>query len=202
MFERSLALVWFEKTQMFRSRRLLLLSVAAIGGMFSASRVEADPRDGVPAHEVKAEFIERFTRFIDWPESAFASVHAPFVVCTWGPGPLSTQLERAVQRGRIKGRMVRVLRVDAIDKLAPCHLLYLATAERSLVRSIGTYAYGKPLLSVGDQPNLAEAGVLINLVVDDDGFVRFEINRDVAKASGLKISAKLMRLARLVGGRP
>jgi hypothetical protein len=159
------------------------------------------PTGDVPAYEVEAEFIERFTRFIDWPASALGAPSSPFVVCTWGNGPLATQLERTMSSRRIKDRTVRVVRVGSVDKLSSCHLLYLAVANREVVRSVGVYGYGKPLLSIGDQPGMAQAGLLINLVIDDEGYVRFEINRDVAEASGLKISAKLMRLARLVGGK-
>lgn len=191
-----------EEKPMPQPARVLVPLVAALLGVVPPSSGRAAPADGIPAHEVEAEFIERFTRFIDWPDAAFASAGSPFVVCTWGSGPLASQLERALARRRIKQRPVRSVRITELEALAPCHVLYLALGNRDLVRTISTRAYGKPLLSVGDQPGLAEAGLLINLIVDEGGFVRFEINRDVAKASGLKISAKLMRLARLVGGRP
>ena len=157
------------------------------------------PPTAAPAYEVKAEFIERFTRFVEWPDSAFVSPSSPFVVCVWGSGALATQLERVVAGRRIKARPVRVLHVGAVDRLTPCHILYVAAVDRDVLRTIAASTRGKSVLSVGDQPGFALDGLLINLVLDDDGFVRFEINRDVAKASGLKISAKLMRLARLVG---
>lgn len=162
----------------------------------------APPASAVPAFEVKAEFIERFTRFIDWPDSAFASASSPFVVCVWGSGALATQLEQVVAHRRIKSRPVRVLHVASSDRLAPCQILYVAAVERDVLRGITAKTRGRSILSVGDQPGFAQEGLLINLVVDGDGFVRFEINRDVARASGLKISAKLMRLARLVGAPP
>lgn len=187
---------------MLRPPRVIAQLVAAFMVLLRPHGAGASqPADEVPVYDVEAEFIERFTRFVDWPDSVFASRSSPFVACTWGLGPLSTKLEQALTRRQIKLRPVRVLRVDTIGKLAPCHILYLATADREVVRSVSAYAYGKPLLSVGDQPGMAQAGLLMNLVVDDEGFVRFEINRDVARASGLKISAKLMRLARLVGER-
>jgi hypothetical protein len=157
------------------------------------------PSHAVPAHEVKAEFIERFTHFVEWPDSAFVSPSSPFVVCVWGTGALATHLERVVTDRRIKGRPVRVLHVGSGDNLSLCHILYVAAVDRDVVRGITASTRGKSILSIGDQPGFALEGLLINLVVDDDGFVRFEINRDVARASGLKISAKLMRLARLVG---
>lgn len=157
------------------------------------------PTDPVPAYAVKAEFIERFTRFVDWPEAVFASPSSAFVVCVWGSGALATQLERVVATRRIKGRPARVLHVGPGDRLTPCHILYVAAVDREVVRGITASTRGKSILSVGDQPGFAQEGLLINLILDDEGFVRFEINQEVARASGLKISAKLMRLARLVG---
>jgi hypothetical protein len=154
-----------------------------------------------PEHEVKAEFIERFTRFIDWPDSAFASPSAPFVVCAWGQSPLASQLEQVLSRGRLKGRPVRLLQVESRDRLSPCHILYVATRDRAAIRGIVASTRGKPLLSVGDQPGFAEEGLLINLFLDAEGFVRFEINLEATRLSGLKVSAKLIRLARLVGAR-
>ncbi len=150
---------------------------------------------------MKAEFIERFTRFIDWPASAFTSPSAPFVVCAWGGGPLTSQLEQVVGRQPIKARPARFLHVESRDELKPCHLLYVATADRAVVRGIVASTRGKPVLSVGDQPGFVEEGVLINLFLDTKGFVRFEINLDTARLSGLKISAKLLRLARSGGSR-
>lgn len=183
------------------TRVLLHLAVALLLLAELPVASAAPPTNAVPAHEVKAEFIERFTRFVDWPDSAFASPSSPFVVCVWGSGALATQLERVVVARRIKGRPVRVLHVGSGDRLAPCHILYVAAVERGVVRGITASTRGKSILSVGDQPGFAQDGLLINLILDDEGFVRFEINQEVAKASGLKISAKLMRLARLVGTR-
>src|SRR4051812_22630141 len=166
---------------------VLLLSRAKAGAPTRATPEYSE-------YEVKAEFIERFTRFVVWPESAFAAADSAFVVCVWGSGPLATQLERVVARGKFKDRPSRLLHVEPNDRLDACHILCVAVTDRALVRSAMVHTRGKPILSVGDQPGFAEAGVLINLIVDDEGAIRFEINREVANLSGLKISAKLMRL--------
>jgi hypothetical protein len=176
----------------------LVQLVAAIVPLAAFSAAWAAPPAPAPEYQVKAEFIERFTRFIDWPSSAFPSQEAPFVVCVWGSGALAEQLELLVTRRRIKDRSVRVVHVGSGDKLTACHLLYVAPMERDAVRSITALTRGKAILSVGDQPGFAVDGLLINLILDDKGFVRFEINREAARVSGLKISAKLLRLARIV----
>jgi hypothetical protein len=166
--------------------------------LLPTARASAPPTPEYSEYEVKAEFIERFTRFVVWPDSVFASPNSAFVICVWGSGPLATQLEQVVARGKVKDRPARLVHVEQNDGLDGCHILFAAVADRAAVRSVMARTRGKPILSVAEQPGFAEAGVLINLIIDEDGAVRFEINRAVADASGLKISAKLMRLARSV----
>lgn len=182
--------------------RVWVLLLAGLSSLALPSDARATGAEAVPEYEVKAQFIERFTRFIDWPEASFGSPSAPFVVCTLGAGPLVDQLGQVLGRRSLKSRPVHLQRVTAKDTFAPCHVLYVAPLERDAARVIGNRTYGRAILSIGDHPGLAQHGLLLNLVVDEGGFVRFEINRDVARASGLRISAKLMRLARVVEGRP
>lgn len=183
------------------SRSLVQFLVAAFLATASSNVGATPPATALPESQVKAEFIERFTRFVDWPDSAFPSRTSSFVVCVWGSGALSEQLERIVVRRAIKARTVRVVHVGSGEQLSACHLLYVSTTEPRVVRAVSSMTRGRAILSVSDQPGFAEEGMLINLILNDDGFVRFEINREVARASGLKISAKLLRLARLVGER-
>jgi hypothetical protein len=180
------------------SARLVLFALVLLAPSETRS---ATPAKAAPEYQVKAEFIERFTHFVVWPDSVFASATSAFAICMWGNGELASQLERVVARGRIKDRPVRAYHVTSYKALDSCHVLYVAATDRTIVRGIIAATRGKPILSVGDQPGLAEEGLLINLFTDDEGFVRFEINREAASDSGLKISAKLMRLARLVGFR-
>jgi len=178
--------------------QLVLAAVCWLAALRSAWGAPPHPGPEYSAYEVKAEFIERFTRFVVWPESVFASADSSFVVCVWGSSPLVTQLERVVARGKIKDRPARLRHVEQNEGLDGCHILFVAATDRAAVSSVMRRTRGKPILSVADQPGYGAAGVLINLIIDEDGAVRFEINREVADASGLKISAKLMRLARMV----
>lgn len=150
--------------------------------------------------QVKAEFVERFTRFIEWPQSAIPPDDSPFVVCVFGESPLSAQLEGVLAKRKIHDRGVRLKRLSDGAPVADCHILYVAPSARAQVSRIVGELKGKPVLSVGDTNGFAELGLVINLYVDEHAHVRFEINAEAAKASGLQISAKLMTLAKQSGG--
>jgi hypothetical protein len=51
------------------------------------------------------------------------------------------------------------------------------------------------VLTVGESPDFLRQGGIINFVLED-GKVRFEINQDAATQADLRISSRLLRLAR------
>jgi hypothetical protein len=146
--------------------------------------------------EVKAQFVERFTRFIEWPPQALQTKDTPFVVCALGHSTLGARLEQVLARGTIQGHPVRVRHLGHSDPSDGCHILYIPPGEREHVGSILERLRGKPVLSVGDTAGFSEQGVIINLFLDQNSYVRFEINSAAARASGLAISARLMSLAK------
>ena len=170
--------------------------------LFAACAATTLPRVGTAADpapseaEVKAEYVERFTRFIEWPAGAQPAPNSPFVVCTSGESALSTQLGRSLLGRRIKDHPVSVRRLGEDQEPSGCHILYLAPGTREHVAQIVEGLRGKPILSVGDATGFADLGLIINLFVDEQQHVRFEINPETARASGLQISAKLMTLAK------
>jgi hypothetical protein len=152
--------------------------------------------------EIKAQFFERFTRFIDWPESALAK-GAPFVVCLTGANSLTSEIERRMSRTTVKGFPTQVRRLPSAPAPDPggCHALYLASTTRPQLPALLARTRGRPILTVADTEGFAGLGVLINMYIDER-FVRFEINDPELRASGLKASSKLLRLARLVETAP
>jgi hypothetical protein len=148
-------------------------------------------------YSVKAQVIERFTRFIDWPAQSFAGPDAPFVLCTIGSSPIDPYLERVAQR-RVKERRTELRRLKAGADAGGCHLVFIAPSERPRLKQILAKVSGKPIVTVGDSDGFAREGVLINLTLDEDGHVRFEISSSELRKSGLNVSAQLLRLARMV----
>jgi hypothetical protein len=150
-----------------------------------------------PEYQVKAEFMERFTRFIDWPEASFPAPDAPFVFCTLGEAPFGQSLERLAAEHKVKGRPILIRHMTSPTQLEQCHLLFIAQSEQQRLRAILSQAVGKPILTVGDTSGFASAGVIINFFIERE-LVRFEINVKAARETGLTFSSKLLKLGRLV----
>jgi hypothetical protein len=145
--------------------------------------------------ELKAEFIERFTRFIDWADADVAGDQ--FVLCIHGESTITTYLEQIARRRKLRGRDMTVDIVDDPAAVTDCQLVLIGGSDRKRLRAVLAHTEGRPILTIADAPGAAAAGAIINFYRDDN-HVRFEINTRAAKDSGLRIRAKLLRLARLV----
>lgn len=168
--------------------RLPLFFALLIAGAVSVCAEQA------PEYEVKAEFLERFTRFIDWPSDP----PGRFVIGVIGRNPFNGFIERIASERRIKGRLVDVRYVSDVAQLDACQLVFIAASERAQLPRILARTASKPILTVADSDGFANAGVMINFYKTGDT-VRFEVNESAVERSGLKVSSKLLKLARLVG---
>jgi prepilin-type processing-associated H-X9-DG protein len=145
-------------------------------------------------YAVKAAYLVKIAPFVEWPAGAFSSPTAPLSICVIGADPFGNLLERAARGQKDGDHPIEVRRIAAPD--AGCRIAYLgASDDPSYLRAFS----GRPVLTVTD--GAARPGI-VNFVLAD-GHVRFEIDEDAARASGIAISSKLLSLAtRVKGGMP
>ncbi|MDO8547920.1 MAG: YfiR family protein [Nitrospirales bacterium] len=150
-------------------------------------------------HQIKAAFLYNFVQFIEWPASAFKDAHSDFSLCVLGDDPFGTALERTIGGKIVKGRRLAVKRSGRLHDLTDCQLMFISSSERDHLTKTLDLLAGSSVLTVGDTDQFAHLGGMINLYVEENK-VRFEINPQAAERSGLKISSKLLKLAKTVPG--
>lgn len=172
--------------------RLALVALAA--GLVAAPRhARAEPSEA----ELKAEFIERFVRFVDWDEDELPDDE--FTVCVLGDSPLTPYLERIAKKRKLRSRKAIVTELEKVEDVVDCQLVLIHGTDKKKLRTVLSRTEGNPILTIADATGAAAAGAIINFYRDDN-HVRFEINTRAAKDSGLKVRAKLLRVARVVRG--
>jgi hypothetical protein len=152
----------------------------------------------VPEYRLKAEFMERFTRFVDWPANPSAD-SAPFVLCTSGENPFGNHLQELASTRKINNRSVEVRAVREAAEIRKCDMLFISASARKELPALLSAIGKRPILTVGDTPGYGQSGVMINFY-EQGGHLRFEINSEAAERSGLKVKSKLLKLARIVEG--
>lgn len=155
-----------------------------------------------PEYDVKAAFLYNFTKFVDWPPSAFHDDRSSLLLCVLGDDPFGGSLQ-TIAKEEVAGRKLTVLRSRLMSDPSGCQILFISRSEEERLPQILAAVQGTPVLTVGDTEGFLEKGGIINFILEGSK-VRFEINQESAERAGIKISSKLLRLATRVvpGARP
>ena len=150
-------------------------------------------------YQVKAAFLYNFAKFVEWPPSTFPDASAPLRICVFGPDPFGQELRTITNEKTVKGRRLQVDQVVDMQLARTCQILFIAASEKSQLKRIFEDLRGTFVLTVGDTKGFADCGGVINFVLENNR-VQFEVNRKAAEQAGLKISSKLLSVAKLVIG--
>ena len=117
-----------------------------------------------------------------------------------GRDPFNGNLEHLLDGKSVGGHPLRVVSISAASQVdlarVHAHLLFVARSEGLNVKSFVQQVRTSPILTVSEIPEFARLGGMIE-VFEEDGNLRFEINRVSAEQAGLKLSSKLLALARI-----
>ena len=194
---------------------LLVLFAASSVATFSVAQQVVAPQGEVIVQEiinpdreasVKAVFLYSYGRYVTWPDTLPdrepSKIESDFVIGVLGHSAVTAKLERIAKKRKIAGRPIRLERVESLEKIPNCHVLYVAGhADEPRQLAIANATAGQPLLLVGESPGFAERGAAINFYVSGNS-VRFQINAESVRQRGLQLNAKLLNLGDRVGGPP
>ena len=182
-----------------KCRRLLAFALwlAVVCGVCVAGLPTVDAGQASEA-DVKAAFVLSFLKFVEWPASRIPQAGGAFVIVVIGDDAVLASLTRASATQRVLDRAVSIRSTRSPEGLGAAHLVFIAGNAGHGLPLVLRELDGKVVLTVGDTPGYAQAGVVLNLFVQDDR-VRFEANTAAAARAGLRLSSHLLRVARIVG---
>ena len=170
---------------------VVLVAMLISGGAPSFARGEP-----APEYAVKAAFLYNFAKFVEWPADAFAGPGSPIVIWVFGEDPFGDALG-SLKGKTANGRPIVVRYAANLGELERCHLLFVSASSMALLPKILLTTRGWSILTVGDMLGFAQDGGIIKMVKEESR-VGIEINLEAAQRSRLKISSKLLALAKIV----
>ena len=167
----------------------LVPSIVFLISVFSAMAQEEKPM-----HEIHAQMIYNFIKYIQWPNETEGG---DFVVGVMGDDDMLKTL-KGWYDGKPKGAKKYVIKkLSTSDEAASCSVVYLGKSKSKELENIKTAIIGKSVLTVSDGVNLGQKGSCINFKVVD-GKLKFEINQASVAGSNLKVSSQLSGMAILI----
>lgn len=153
---------------------------------------------GAPSeYDVKVVYLYNFTKFVNWPDSAFQQPDSPLNICIMGDLPDMSAVQ-ALKDKRSRNRNISVKILPTNSDASQCHILFITkSVDFAVAKKIMT-SLKRPTLIVGETSGFAKTEGVIGFTLDDRRRVRIEINLDNAKTQDLTIRAQLLEIARKV----
>jgi hypothetical protein len=174
--------------------RRLLETALALSCLFVLAGVVV-PAQTASAPALKAAYLYNFAKFTEWPEDALPA-GAPLVICVVDDLNLTKALEDVTVGRDVDGHALVIRKIELEGPLRSCHLLYADVDSRAGSRLIDVLK-DAPVLTVTDFGQFAAMGGTTNLFVEE-GRIRFAVNLEATARARLRISSRLLSLAKLV----
>lgn len=151
--------------------------------------------------EYKSKFIINLVDYVDWPAGGDADESGSIAIAVIGDSPLLPKLKAMAETKTKDGKKIVIKEKVLNESTYDCQILFLASKETSDLAQVLKKVNGNPVLTVSDCDYFANYGVMINFYNEEnDGKskVKFEVNKATVSMAGLKISSKLLKLAKII----
>jgi len=146
-------------------------------------------------YQVKATFLYNFLKFVDWPDDKNMRTGV-INICVIGEDPFGKAID-FMKDETIENRRLAIKRLKTLQHIETCKVVFISMSEQENLNQILKTIKDLNVLTIGDTEGFARKGVIINYYIEENK-VRFEINVNALKRSGLRINSKVMKLARII----
>jgi hypothetical protein len=175
-------------------KKFIFLSVFAIH-IFCGNVVLANTLE----YKVKAVLAFKIMSHIRWPTAAFVANDNIFRIGVLGSDDVLAVF-KALENKELNGRKITVEQITDLDNLESFNSIFISTYSNLPEQEVLTALKRSSTLTFGETQNFAQSGGIIGFYKVQDK-IRFFINKEAAEDAGLKISAQLFRVGKLVGNK-
>ncbi|MDB5907045.1 MAG: putative transrane protein [Massilia sp.] len=145
--------------------------------------------EALPEYRLKAAFLYNFAAFTDWPPEVGPTLN----LCILGQDPFGVEID-ALNGKLVGARGVAVQRKAGIESLKGCQVVFITSASITQLPRVLEAVHGMAVLTVADSPGAAQAGVILNMGLEQNR-ISFKANLGAARDARIILSSKLLRLA-------
>jgi YfiR/HmsC-like len=178
---------------MKKAGSLIALGLAFIAGWYAPP---ARTEDSSVEYKIKAAYLLNFAKFIEWPSNRFPQPTTPIIFGVLGQDPFGGNLEKTIGNKSVDRRPLRIQHLQETDDLTQCHILFISPTEKRRLPRILESLRGTSVLTVSEMDQFTQFGGMINFFKQENT-VRFEINVEASRTAKLKISSKLLQVAKI-----
>lgn len=167
--------------------------------------------NAAPEYSIKAGYILLFTRYVEWPSTAFATPTAPIVICVLGTDPFGSLLDETLAGQHSQHRPLNVRRIADARDAEGCHVVFIGApgnnqktsdppASKQTSQWLEELA-DHPVLTITEHLDALNQGAMLSFVSEVEGGqarIRFEASLRPMHRAGLVARSQMLVAARKV----
>lgn len=144
---------------------------------------------------VLAALALNIVRFTTWP--AESSMQQTIEFCVVGDNVVQ-QSFTGIDGKTVGNRTLHVTNLTRLRNFEQCNVLYISGLKQNILLQVFVEIKNRPLLTIGESYDFAAQGGMVGLE-NVNGKIDLNVNLSVMHASNLNISARLLKLANIIG---
>jgi hypothetical protein len=177
-------------------RRLFPLTFCFIGLLTHHPDSHSQAKNEIE-YRLKAVYLLNFLQFTEWPDTVFEDDYSPIILGILGEDRIRPYMEETVESEKVGNHPIVIEQFRSPDEISTCHALFVGSLEKDEVDLFLSRIGHFPILLVSDNDGFADAGGSIGFYVEKNK-IRFAVNLRAVHRANLKVSSKLLRLAKIV----
>jgi hypothetical protein len=146
---------------------------------------------GQSQYKVYTGLMYHFVKYTQWPTSK-----PEIILGVLGKTAMNTEV--MALNGKVAGTSKIVVKeISDVNEIANFNIVFIPGSLSGKFADISAIAKQHNTLIISDSPGASKGGIIINFF-EEDSKVKFEISNKNAQACGLKISADLQKLAKVL----
>ncbi len=171
-----------------RFGKFLLLLILGLG--LNSPLVQA-----LEEQTVLAALALNIVRFTTW--SAEAGIKETINFCVVGDNVVQ-QAFASIDTKAVGNQTLKIINLSRLTNFEQCQVLYVSEIKQNVLLQVFDAIKKRPLLTIGEGSEFAVQGGMVGLE-NMDGKIMLYVNLPVAHEANLNISARLLKLAKIIG---
>jgi hypothetical protein len=146
---------------------------------------------------IKAAYIERITRFVEWPANEKLTSQDLFIIGVFDEDVFFDILNTVFKEKPIKEHKVKVISIKFPEQINTCNICYISAKAKASIGKFIASANSSGVLLISNTPGFSKAGVHINFYIEEEK-LKFEINETSMVSAGFKVSYLLLQNNRII----
>ena len=152
-------------------------------------------------NSIKADMLCNMAKFVQWPDGVMAQSKGQLVVTILGEDDLAGTIANVLSQRNVNGKPVYVRFARRVQDIHGSQIVYIAASEMAHADEITTALKGTPVLTLSDVEGFAAKGGMMDFSGAPPR-IRFEVSLARAEQAGLRISSRLLAIAKVVDATP